>query len=288
MVVMENARAVDVPRSGLVNFVKRRFYANIDAVLVPAPSHVGIGHQFGIASDRVFFGLNVVDNDFFLKNAGAFAAGSATALPTDFFVGVGRQVSKKNWGLLLSAYNLYRHRHPGPHWDLVLVGDGPDRENLETQIRDQSIDGVRLLPFHQPHEMPAIYAAAKCLILPSLYGETWGLTVNEAMASGLPVLVSEECGCAKTLVDEEKNGWTFSPHRTDELAALLARLSQMEPSSRAAMGVRSRQIISEWSVDRFARGAFDAIQSCATVRRSFASPLDRLILSCWKGRFRPT
>jgi glycosyltransferase involved in cell wall biosynthesis len=293
VVVMDDARSVDVPRSRLVNAIKRRIYANVDAMLVPAPSHLDTCTHFGLPASRVFFGVDVVDNDWYAAEARRHRDARArevkgVQLPERYFLGVGRQVPKKNWLTLVDAYARYRRDAVGPAWDLVLVGDGPERPAIAARVSDRAIPGVHLLPFLDPSKVPIAYANAGCLVLPSFYGETWGLVVNEAMASGLPVLVSEQCGCAQSLVNLGRNGWTFQPERVEELAILLGRLANLDDETRAQMGAHSAEVIADWSLDRFAAGASDAVAACLNVRRGFANPLDRVLLSLWKGRFRPT
>ena len=72
-------------------------------------------------------------------------------------------------------------------------------------------------------EISRAYVAADCLVLPSDHGETWGLGVNEALASGLPCLVSDACGCAEDLVDQE---FSFPMGDRNALAGKLAQLSR--------------------------------------------------------------
>jgi glycosyltransferase involved in cell wall biosynthesis len=297
IVVMDDARLADVPRSRLVNAVKRRFYANVDAMLVPAPTHRESCEFFGIPASQIFFGVDVVDNDFFATRAASARQSLDHRTLVNgqprrpCFLGVGRQVPKKNWCFLLDAYARYRALagHDDACWDLMLIGDGPDRERIAARARELGLSSsLRLLGSMPPREMPSGYAMADCLVLPSFYGETWGLVVNEAMACGLPVLVSDECGCAGALVEPGRNGWTFSPRDVDALAALLQRMARLPDAQRCALGSRSRAIIADWSLDRFASGAWEAIQACAPMRRGFQFPLDRFLLPLWKGRFRPT
>ena len=147
-------------------------------------------------------------------------------LPDRYFLSVGRQILKKNFLFLLKSYRDYLRVSKDPA-DLVLVGDGPRRKVLEKYIKDNDPDKIHLLPFSSQEDLRSIYRRSLCFILPSRHGETWGLVVNEAMASGLPVLVSNQVGCASTLVKDGVNGFTFSPDDTDKLSDLMLRVERI-------------------------------------------------------------
>ena len=89
--------------------------------------------------------------------------------------------------------------------------------------------------------------------------DQWGLVVNEAMAAGLPVLVSTGTGCAPDLVREGENGWTFAPEDTTNLAALLARIAS--GSDRQRLGARSREIIAAYTPEAFGDGLWRAVEA---------------------------
>lgn len=291
VVIMDNARDIDVPRSRLVNWVKRRIYANVDAVLIPAPSHTPSYLAWGVPPERIFYGLNVVDNAWYARRAEEARRNLSVlqrqhGLPRPFFLGIGRHVPCKNWRSLLIAYGRYRKSCGEQAWDLVLVGDGPQRDRLVSQAASDLIPGVHFVPPCSAEELCHYYAMASCLILPSL-SETWGNVVNEAMACGLPVLVSDRCGCAQTLVRDGENGWVFGAQDVDHLNDLLLRLSSCDESELRRMGQRSRELIADWTPRRFAEGAWSAIQAALRNRRGSGTIVDRIILSLWRGRFRP-
>jgi glycosyltransferase involved in cell wall biosynthesis len=123
-----------------------------------------------------------------------------------------------------------------------------------------------LAGFKQPKDIANYFSNAICLILPSIY-ETWGLVVNEAMAAGLPVLVSRACGCAPDLVQEGINGFTFDPYDVDGLARLMVRMSSGEVDLQA-MGRASRKIIADWTPEVFAENLFKALEAAREAKRS--------------------
>jgi glycosyltransferase involved in cell wall biosynthesis len=237
--------------------------------------------------------VNTIDNEAWAARAAEAlsnpeGARSRWKLPEKYFLAVGRQIPKKNFAQLIRAYGNYRASSGDGEFDLVIVGDGPLRKNLQAFVREHEILGVHFHPFRKPDELGAYYALSSALVLPSLGGETWGNVVNEAMACGLPVLVSRECGCAQTLVHEGLNGWTFDPMAPEALANLLAHLEQMKDSERSSMGEASRRIIAQWGLDRFVEGVQAALRAVGADRRGFVSPVDRVILTVWNGRYRPT
>ena len=131
--------------------------------------------------------------------------------------------------------------------------------------------------FKQYHELPLYFGLASAFVHPSTT-EQWGLVVNEAMASGLPVLVSDRCGCAADLVAEGVNGFTFAPENVDELTQLMLKVSA-ENFPLTAYGSESRRIISRWGPERFASGLSQAVAVALKNPRPRAGWLDRLLLS---------
>jgi len=293
VVIMDSARMEDVPRSPWVNWVKKRIFANVNAVLIPAPSHAPGYKLWGIPERRMCFGLNVVDNAFFAERAAqARQAPEKTKmefqLPEHFFLGVGRQIEKKNWGALIQAFGAASKKF-GEEWGLVLVGDGPEATKLR-RMASTFGNKIVFLPFQDQETLCRLYGVADCLVLPSSYGETWGLVVNEAMASNLPVIVSKESGCAKTLVRDGFNGWRFDPTKNiGQLQSRISRFMKMPEEDRNLMGQNSLNIISNWGMARFCQGVWRAIKIChrAPVWGYEWPIIDKGILRLWKGRYRP-
>jgi glycosyltransferase involved in cell wall biosynthesis len=177
-------------------------------------------------------------------------------LPKDYFFCCSRLIEGKNIDRMIDAFHRYRRTSEQTAWDLVIAGDGPLRDVIECQIRSLSLTQyVHLLGRQTYDQLPRLYASAGGFIMPSL-AETWGLVVNEAMAAGLPVLVSQAAGCHFDLVKEGVNGHIFDPEDADQLAMLLSKLS-MSPK-RNDMGNASRRIIRDWDLHRFTSGLTEA------------------------------
>lgn len=124
-----------------------------------------------------------------------------------------------------------------PRLVLVLAGDGPLRADVER--RAAAAPGrVRVLPFQNQSRMPVVYRLGDLVALPSA-GETWGLAVNEALACGRPVLVSDRVGCAADLVREGANGFVF-PHADWARCTKLLREAAAAPERLAALRTQAR------------------------------------------------
>ena len=195
-------------------------------------------------------GYDVVDNAFFASRVEEIRSIGKGEELSDPFLFVGRLAGVKNLPVLLGAYRSYK-RHGGSR-NLEIVGHGPMENSLKTSVhRDGLEESIRFFGFQPYDSIPEWYARAACLILPSV-SEPWGLVVNEAMASGLPVIVSDRCGCADDLVEDGINGYVFSAEDADSLTKHMFTFDALSEVDRRAMGRRSQEIIARFSPETWA------------------------------------
>ena len=178
---------------------------------------------------------SVVDNRHF--------ASVEPASDSKKIVCVARFSPEKNLDSLLHAFEISGIAQNG--WTLELVGAGP----LETALKNKGIGGVLFRSWVSYDQLPALYQSGAALILPSTF-EPWGLVVNEAMASGLPVAVSEECGCAPDLVPDPS--FRFPAADLNKMAAVLELLASMEASKRNETGEQNRRHVAAFSPEAWA------------------------------------
>lgn len=313
-VVMSESTAWDDERKHIKEWLKRRIISLFSTALVGGTPHRCYMQELGMPSDRIFLGYDAVDNGFFSEEVRQIIesresrverTGWEESTHRPYFLASARFIPKKNLFRLLQAYARYRKEviskklkvegetgaregsKPSPldprpstvpqPWPLVLLGDGrlrPELENLRSQLG--LADSVPMPGFKQYEELPSYYANAGAFIHASTT-EQWGLVVNEAMASGLPVLVSKRCGCAKDLVKEGENGWSFDPDDEEQMADLMLRISSDEKLMKR-MGAKSREIIAEWGPERFASGVKAAVEAAMAAPRKKAGFFPRLIL----------
>ena len=224
--------------------------------------HVAYLRQLGFPAERIAGFYDVVNNDLYRDGVAALrsraASGTATATdrePADglpkqkYFLYVGRLAEEKNIGGLLRSWIAYREQ--GGTWPLVLVGDGPEAAALRQLAADSVFGADVFFPgLKASRALLPFYAFAGCFVLPSTR-EPWGLVVNEAMSSGLPVLVSNRCGCANDLVAQGENGFVFDPASGALLTSLLLRIDQLGDAERARMGQASAERIRAYTPEKF-------------------------------------
>ena len=289
-VLFMESTAYDAPRQGAREWIKRQIVSQYDAALAGGTAQREYLLQLGFPADKIFLGYDVVDNDFFSQSPPSNESENrATDLPgladpTPFFLTSNRFIARKNLDRLLRAYAAYREATPDP-WRLVLLGDGPLRADLEAQAR--LIAGVTFAGFRQIDELPAYYGRASAFVHVPLV-EQWGLVINEALAAGLPVIASTQAGATRDLVWDGENGRRVDPADDEAITAALRSVSEATEEERRAMGLRSQDIIADWSPERFGEGLWRAVQAGQTRSDRGASPIARMLLTGMKLAARRT
>lgn len=217
--------------------------------------------------DRIFWAPYAVDNDFFAAQAAARAGRrnelrAAFGLPPEavVFLFAGKLEVKKHPQDLLEAVARLPADLRAKAYVLV-AGEGPLRAACERLAHERDLR-VSFAGFLNQSRLPDAYAAADVLVLPSDAGETWGLVVNEAMASGRPAVVSRAAGCCADLIEEAKTGHSFALHDVQGLADLLAGYLR-DPGLAARQGLAAADRIHLFGVDAAAAGIAAAVAVCA-------------------------
>ncbi len=284
MVVMSESSRHDEPRTWWKETIKKQIVDLYSTALVGGQRHVDYLVELGMPRDRIFMGYDVVDNAYFARRALEILNSKSQirekyALPENYFLGSARFIEKKNLPRLLRAYAEYRRKSEGAGnapWDLVLLGDGPLRETFNAQLSTLNLHAhVHLPGFKEYDELPVYYALAKAFVHASRT-EQWGLVVNEAIASGLPVIVSNRCGCVPELV--KGNGFTFDPLDEQELASLLLRMTLLPEEERRRLAEASCRVAENFAPARFAEGLERASTMAVNLPRKRFGLLDRALL----------
>lgn len=243
-------------------FLLTRLFDRASACLAVGTSNSEFYAAYGAPKRRIFLSPYAVDNDFFLMRSKSLAGekrllrerdGILPDLPVILFCG--KLTGVKRPMDLLKAFQQLGDDVQG---SLVFVGDGPLRGELQHYVVQQGLKRVHFLGFRNQSELPACYALADIFVLPSEF-EPWGLVVNEAMCSRLPLIASDKVGAAADLIQEGVNGLTFAAGDVDALAGRLRKLVADE-ALRETMGAQSQLTIARWGISETVLGILRALE----------------------------
>lgn len=186
---------------------------------------------------------------------GRYGAGPSRGREPGFsLLFVGRHAGVKGLFVLLEALD----RVARPDLRLTLIGDGPDRTDLEAEARRRGLD-ARFLGYRSQDEVADALRAADALVLPS-FAEGVPVVLMEAAASGLPVIATR-VGGVEELVSDGETGLVVPPGDVDALARAIDRLADMPPEARAKMGRRGRAVVeAEFDIDAQAAHLADLLR----------------------------
>jgi 1,2-diacylglycerol 3-alpha-glucosyltransferase len=253
-VLMTESTRSDHERTGWKEKLKSwMLRALFDWAVAGGTAHVRYLEALEFPSDRIARNYDVVDNEFFACSADEMRARRRREewrLPERYFLFVGRLAQEKNVISLIDEFGAYRKN--GGTWSLVIAGDGPLRKELEALVENRGLCGaVRFAGHKTSAGLIPYYAFASCFVLASTR-EPWGLVVNEAMAAGLPVIVSSRCGCAEDLVQPGANGFVFDPRQRGAIQDSFEAIEECGAERLVRMGRHSREIIGRYSPERWA------------------------------------
>jgi glycosyltransferase involved in cell wall biosynthesis len=219
---------------------------------------------YGIDDARLFDAPYFVDNERFLR-AAAHAEAQRDSLrarwsiPADrtCLVYAGKLEPKKRILDLLEAVRLASAAGAALH--LLVVGTGELQAQAQALAREHALP-VTFAGFLNQSEIASAYVAGDALVLPSDYGETWGLVVNEAMVCARPAIVSDRVGCGPDLVTAGETGERFAFGDTAALAAVMQRCAA-EPDKLRRMGEAARaRVLARYGAQHAVEGTVRAIE----------------------------
>ncbi|MDB5055006.1 MAG: glycosyl transferase group 1 [Bacilli bacterium] len=244
--------------SGILKKIKRSLIKSFSKYAVPGESAKANLICMGVKPENIYIASNVVNNNYFYEAVQVYKTQKSLlkerlGLTGQVILFVGQLIERKGLQVLLNAYIKLEVENIS----LLIVGDGPLRHEYERFCADHELYNVRFAGFQDMDSIPEYFAAGDLFVLPS-YREVWGLVVNEAMASGLPVLCSKYAGCSYDLILEGVNGYTFDPNNEAELTLklreMLSDLIKLE-----AMGEASTTIINQFTIETSVRGIVEAL-----------------------------
>ncbi|WP_406825660.1 glycosyltransferase family 4 protein [Pedobacter sp. KACC 23697] len=270
-------------------------YKHIDKAFYVGTANKAYFKRFGLKDDQLIFAPHAVDNDRFangnILEAEVLRTQLGIKIDEILILFAGKLEPKKNPELLLDAFiDLdLKNSH------LLFVGNGMLEERLKIKVKGLRFSGegltekvpfgyvqddskfsselraerlkesvksrIHFIDFQNQSQMPVVYQACDLFCLPSQGpGETWGLAVNEAMAAGKAILVSDKVGCATDLVSPGINGEIFKSGDLTDLKQKLKVFTENK-NKLAQMGLASQKIIKDWSFEKQVNQIIEAIQN---------------------------
>ena len=239
----------------LPELAKHCFIRGCDGFAAAGKSQVDYLVQLGAPPSAVITAPDAVDTDLFAKRA-AEAKADATqrrqqiGVPDKYFLFAGRLIELKGVFDLLAAYSQL-DEGLRREFGLVFVGHGVAREQLIARAASLRPGDVRVIDFRNRDELAAYYALATAFVFPT-HSDPWGLVINEAMACGLPVVVSDAAGCAAELVRDGWNGFVVRVGDMEGIARVMTRIVVEDLGE--TMGRRSIERIQYYSPTACAAG----------------------------------
>ena len=221
--------------------------------------------HYGVPESQLFFTPHFVENDRFNKGAdrarengaaAAFRAAAGVPPGAVVFLFAGKLIVRKRVIDFVQA--LAGLRASGRLVHGIVVGSGPEESDVRQQAQMLGAP-VHFAGFLNQTELPVAYAAADCFVLPSST-ETWGLVVNEAMACGLPAIVSDGVGCATDLVVPGETGFVYPAGDAPQLWDRMLRLVDLLDRDRSAFDAAVRSRISRYACDDAVAGTLSALE----------------------------
>jgi glycosyltransferase involved in cell wall biosynthesis len=264
-VMVRGDSTLTAPRSFVKRFVKRLAYPAMfsifDRCLYVGKLNRQYFVHYGVGPERLFLSPHAVDNDWFSRSCAK----------------LDKKEQRRRYGIeedavvVLFAGKLVDRKRPldilyaveglGEDVHVVYAGSGEAGDGID-KVRRMLRVNCHLLGFRNQSEMPSVYSIADIVVLPSDGFETWGLVVNEAMACGIPAVVSSEVGCVPDLIEPGVTGYTFPKGNIEALRETLRRMTDDIVERDFRTPVQSK--ISEYSPHAASKGILCALESLAT------------------------
>ncbi len=249
-----------------VERLKAYFLSQSDRFVVPGKASFEYLNSFGVPVASILTAPNAVDNSLYATQAKitrshALEFRDKLKLPSRFILFVGRLVPEKGVFDLLAAYAKLESAVRS-QLGLVFAGDGVCREELLRQAKSISPGTICFPGFAQREDLAGLYALAEALVLPT-HSDPWGLVVNEAMACGLPIIVTNVTGCSADLVEDGWNGYVVPARDPEKLSVAIGALGR-QPELKQQMSAHSLERIRNYSPEACADGLAVATISSTT------------------------
>lgn len=235
--------------SAVHRWIRRIVFSRTQAFIGASDGSLALYRSYGIESKRLFKSHLCANNAAFFR---------APSVEKRFdFIFCGRFVAMKNPLFAIEVARCISKRL-GRRVSILFVGSG----EMESEMRAAAMAAAQEVDcefagFARQDELPQMYGSARILLFPTQW-DVWGVVVNEACASGLPVLVSPFAGSIGDLILDEENGFVLPLDIQQWTDAGVRLLSDNELYE--SMSARSRELVQEYSFENAAAGIVNAVK----------------------------
>ncbi len=252
LILISDSRIKDHKRKFHKEFIKTLLIRGISSALVAGTESKDYLIKLKFQKENIFMPCNVIDNNFFLSSHSKIKPKTQ-----NYFLCIARFVKKKNHIKLLEGFEYYK-KNKGK-FDLIIIGEGPEKESILEFISTSNFSSsIFVESWKQINELPTYYKNSKALILAS-YSDQWGLVINEAFASGVPCIVSKNCGCYIDLIKNSNTGWGFDANNKIELSGLLHKVESLKDAELKKIKDNIKIKISKYDLKTFSNAVENSI-----------------------------
>jgi glycosyltransferase involved in cell wall biosynthesis len=239
-------------RKLLKEYALKWVYAHVQTALYTGTTNKEYFKKYGLKESQLIFAPHAIDNVRFSGHESSLSVRTSLGIKQNelLVLFAGKFSRNKNPILLLHAF--LKANIPNTH--LLFIGSGLTEGNLRNAARRWN--NIHVLPFQNQKEIPSFYKACDLFCLPSNH-ETWGLSINEAMACGKAVLVSDGCGAAIDLVTQQ-NGGVFKHQDVNDLQHKLEFFLK-QPAVLEKAGRQAALDICEWNFNNQSRAIINCL-----------------------------
>lgn len=274
-VMFDDGKPSDIKRNFIVQYIKDAITSQVDALWLPSKEYDAEYTGVFNVPVPIFYGYNTIDNSLFKFD-------KKKELNHKTIICVARLVDIKNIDNLLKAWKIVEEKNK--EYKLQIIGSGPAQDRLITLKGQLGLNRVSFVGLVANSDIPAYLFNSDALILPS-FAESWGLVVNEAMAAGLPVLLSTKVNAATSLLQDGENGYIFDAHKVDEIGGKILKFINLDAVSKQAMSDKSLQIIGEMDYENMGSSLVKFLNNVAGNHPKKATLPGSLFMNLWRGGY---
>lgn len=273
-VMFDDAKPTQVKRGLLIQTIKNIIISQADAFWLPSPSYDQYYRKLKSANTVVFHGFNCIDNDLFKPESPQPFAGKV-------IICVARLVPIKNIESLLRAW---KKVEKNSDYQLKIIGNGLEETKLKELKTELNLSSVVFCNAVDNAQLTKHLHNANAFILPS-FSETWGLVVNEAMAAGLPVLLSSYINASTDLLQEGVNGYAFNPYDVESITKAISKFIYLSDIEKRHMSKQSLDIVDNMSYHHMGVNLLKALKQLELSKFRKPGLISSALIRRWHGRY---